>query len=208
MGTTRLDVYNTALMYLKTSPIASLSDNRPERISMDAAWNSTVAYCLEQGMWNFATKTQEISSSDTEDPTFGYAFAFEKPNDYVRITAISAFETLRPTLFDFREEGDYFFADIDPIYLSFVSNATDAGMDVGKWFPSFADYVALNLATNIPNVSTMSEDAYERLDKRAMRAMANAKSKDSVNQPTAWMPSGRLVQARRGSAWRDRDWRR
>jgi hypothetical protein len=196
---TRIQVYNDVLFKLKTRRLASLTDDRPERKTLDEAWDGALDYMLEAGLWNFASRTEELQSSDSITPNFGYTYVFEKPEDYVRIIKISDIDTLTPTLDDFGEEGDYFLAWVDPLYLQYVSDGDDYGGDPGKWTASFTRALVLELAYRVAgHVTSAGEDAMKLLNQERERAIAYAKGKDVVNQPFVRLPPGRLTRSRAG----------
>lgn len=196
----KLGVYNETLQtFLDTRPILTLSDARSERRALDKVWDATVKYMLEQGLWNFATRAQQWMPSDDAESNFGYQFAYEIEDDYVRLVAISDNELMRPTLSDYAEEGDFIFADCDPLYLKYVSNSIEYGNDLGKWTPTFATAFCAELAWRARGgVKPMAADAVEALQKTKKRLLNNAKAKDAVNQAMAVLPAGRLVNARVG----------
>ena len=114
---TKLEVYNQTLRHLRARRIASLTDARSERRELDSAWAGTLDWMLEQGLWNFASRAQQWDPSSTVDSEFGYQYVYEKPDDYVKLVQISDNERFVPTLPDFSEEGDYFMADCDPLWV-------------------------------------------------------------------------------------------
>lgn len=195
----KLDVFNRTLQILQTRDLASLSDKRSERRNLDAVWNLTMDYMLEAGLWNFAARTRELQPSDSVDSNFGYDFVYAQPDDYVRLIRISANEDLWPTLDHYSEEGEFWLAWCDPLYVQYVSSAYDFGADPGKWPASFVEAFAHELAYRAgPSVTNMGESQFDQLDKRRKRALYNARGKDAVNQPVGDPPVGRLVRSRAG----------
>lgn len=80
--TTQLDIYNGALLHCGERFLASLTEQREPRRLLDRVWSSNgVKTCLEQGQWNFAMRTIQIDYDPSIAPSFGYARAFQKPND-------------------------------------------------------------------------------------------------------------------------------
>lgn len=195
----RLSVYNAVLVILGNRTLASITENRPERLSLDRVWNDTLEYLLDGALWKFALRTEELQVSDTATSQFGYQFVCELPDDYVRIYRICDNERFRPTLIDFSIEGDFIFTDCAPLYLMYVSDADDCGSDPGKWSPAFVkaftDELALRAA---PGMTSAGAPKIAELEKKAKRSFYIAKSRDSVNQPEAFLPAGRLVRARSG----------
>lgn len=198
---TKLEIYNGTLVLLGARTLSALDDRRAERRSLDRVYGPVLAYMLEAALWHFAARTDEISASDTVESNFGYEYVFEKPDDYVRIMKISDNERLEPTLMDYSEESDYFLADVDPIYLQYVSSDSNYGGDPGKWAPSFVeafvDEMAYRTAEQIARISGGEKDWLERKRKSSLY---RAKSKSAVNQAARTLPTGRLVRSR-GTSW-------
>jgi hypothetical protein len=198
MATDKLSVYNSALIHLEERRITSLTENREPRRVLDAIWDKTVKFCLERGQWNFALKSSELASSASVDPTFGYTYAFEKPDDWVRLTKISASDQLEPSLLRYSEEGDYWYADVDPLYIQYVSSDTDYGFDLGKWSFTFEEYVAIRLAFKAAGRLSGKDALKADLFKMERQARTEARSIDAQNQGTSFAPTGSWVQSRGG----------
>ena len=87
--TQQLGLYNGAL-----TKLASLTVNEEAQWLLTDVWNDgNGAVCLEEGLWFFATRTSMLGYDPTITPSFGYAFAFEKPADWA---AAAAAETRPP----------------------------------------------------------------------------------------------------------------
>ena len=109
---TQLAVYQEALEHLGERPLASLSEDREPRRALDAAWDTTLTYCLEQGFWNWAMRSVEIEPEPAIEPAFGYQAAFSKPTDWLRTYVVSANDTFDPPLPDFIDENGYWMAHL------------------------------------------------------------------------------------------------
>ena len=195
----KLEITNRVLIKLGQRPLSALTDYRPEQRAIDRVYDSAVQRLIEGAFWKFASKSQELQQSDTAATQFGYQFAYELPEDYVRIIRICDNERFRPTLIDFLIENGYIFCDCTPLYLQYVSNDETHGYDPGKWPASFADAVVDEIAyRTAPFLAGASAQKIEQLEKEAKRSFYVAKGRDSVNQPESFMPAGRLVRARSG----------
>lgn len=197
--TTKLALYKSALAALGSAPIAALSDADERRYAIDEVYSDVLNECLEEGQWNFAQKSVEIASNPSVDPTFGFQYAFTQPDDYVRLTGISGSEFFYPPLDRYHTEAGYWWADIDPIYVCYVSSATDYGLDLSKWSNSFARYVYLTLAERVCLRLTQSDNKYEIMMKLADKAKKRAKSNDAMNQPSPVIPQGDWLNSRFGT---------
>jgi hypothetical protein len=194
--TTKLELYNDALLILGERKLASLSENREPRRALDDAYDKAVDYCLEQGYFNFSMRSVQIDSSASVVPAFGYSFAFVKPGDFIRMYRQSQFPQLEPPLLNVTDEPGYWYANCDPLYVKYVSNDTAYGKDLSLWSETFADYVAMRLALKTCKRITGKEPD-DVLIKGEKKARMDARAKDAMNEPPGFPPTGTWVQARR-----------
>ena len=203
-GTNRLALYQSALLLCGERFLASLTENVESRRLLDNVWNeqNAVQYCLEQGMWQFAMRTDKIDNDPSVETQFGYRYAFDKDTDWVNTAAICSDEYFTTPLTRFADETVYWFADITPIFVKYVSNSTQYGYNLGIWPQTFSDYVSAFLSSRI--IAKLTSDE-RRLDyilnpKTGMLAqkLALAKSKACMTQPTQFPAIGTWVRSRRG----------
>lgn len=204
-ATTQLGLYNEALRLIGERRLASISENREPRRVLDDIWNDgTVDYCLEQGQWNFAMRAIEITKSVTTIPAFGYTNAFDKPNDFIRTCGVAEDEFFNVPLTRMVEEVGFWFADIDPLYVRYISNASSYGADLTRWPKTFTKYVAAYMASEAVWTLTQSADKQRYILGILAQRLKDARSKDAMNDPTTFMPQGGWTQSRHGSLRRDR----
>jgi hypothetical protein len=197
----QLSIYNLALGHLRERRVASLQEQRePVRVLNDFFPAST-ASCLERHFWKFGKRVVSIDASTTMIPSFGWKYAFNIPEDRVRNYLISTVETLILPLWDYAEEAGYLYANFTPIFLVYISNDAEYGMNLGAWTQSFTDYVALNLAVRACNRLSEKADLLagpDGLIKREKQARLVAASMDAMNDPPGQMPTGTWSRSRRG----------
>lgn len=195
--TTQLKLYNDALRELGERELASLSENREPRRLLDRVWdNNLIDTVLEQGQWNFASRTIQITFTPSVEPPFGYTRAFDKPTDWIRTLNISTDPYFRIPLVLYADEAQYWFCDTDEIYVSYVSSDASYGGDLSLWPESFAKYVSTYMAGEILVRLTQNKTSEEKLEKKISRRLLKAISLDSMNQPTAFQPVGQWVSSR------------
>lgn len=194
----KLSLYNQALRELGSRRLASLSEGVESRRYLDDAYDAVLRECLEEGQWNFAVRASEVHASPSVSPAFGYQFAFEKPTDLLRLMGISADERFACPLQQYSDEVGYWWADVDPIYVRYVSLDPAYGMDLSLWPPSFERYAVLALAARICMAITNSETKYDFLLKATRKARINARSKDASGQASPLMPEGSWLSSRWG----------
>lgn len=200
MATGQLSLYNIAVRAIGERTIDSLSDAGEPRRELDTIWssgNGAVRYFLEQGYWTFAIRTQELDEASSVTTSFGYAYAFTRPTDMVRLMQISLDERFSVPLNNYEIETGYFFAENKPLYVRYVSDDGNYGGDYSLWPESFSLWAGHWLATQIaPRLRTMTD--LDALEARTHRLLIEARNKCAMEGPARFPPVGSWVQARRG----------
>jgi hypothetical protein len=203
--TSKIVVFNGALRMCGERKLASLTENREPRRLLDDEWaDGAVDYCLGAGQWKFAKRTVEIASSVGNTPAFGYANAFEIPTDLIRTTALCSDERLDTPLLAYSTEQNFWFADVDPIYVSYVSNGASYGGDLSTWPPEFVLFVEAYLAGKIVTRLTQDKEQRKMTLSLEKKYLSEARSSDAMEGPTAFPPQGSWVSARLGRSGRSR----
>ncbi|BES72163.1 hypothetical protein RE428_31810 [Marinobacter nanhaiticus D15-8W] len=203
--TDRLSIYNAALRHIGERELASLTENREPRRVLDGVWDDDfVDSCLEQGLWNFATRAIKITYSPSVEPPFGYRYAFDVPQDHVRTVALCSDEYFQVPLLQYTVEGEYWFSDLQEMYVKFTSNDQYYGGDFSLWPKSFTRWVELQMATMVCERLTQNASKLEALERKARRALVDARSKDAMEESTKFMPPGSWTQSRSARAGRGR----
>lgn len=201
----QLDLYNGALRVCKARALASLTENRESCNLLNAVWaDNIIGTALEEGFWTFAILSVAISYDPTYTADFGYIYRFQQPPDFVKTAQVSYDEYFENPLTRYTEEGGYWFADIDNIFVKYVSNSTAYGFNYAIWPPSFLHYVHCLMASRvIAKLSGAGETEQEVMKKLAMAAR-DAKSKTAMEQPSKYPPLGMFARARYGQFSRGR----
>lgn len=200
MSATKLSLYNGALLECGERPLASLAENVESRRLLDTAWDSgAVDFCLGQGQWKFATRTIEMASEPSVTTPFGYSKAYLIPDDHICTTGLCSDEFGNSPITQYSTEQGYIFSDIEPIYLSYVSNDAAYGGDFSLWPADFVEYVHAYLASKIIKKLNQSESDRNTIYQLLKMRLRDAKSSDAMEGPTKFLPRGRFVSARLGS---------
>jgi hypothetical protein len=194
--TTRLGLYNGALRLCGERKLASLTENREPRRLLDDIWDDgLIDYCLEQGLWNFAMRTVKIDYSPSVEPPFGYIRAFDKPSDFIRLAGIASDEYFSHPLTRYEDEAGFWFADLDVLYLRYVSNDDAYGNDLSLWPQTFTKWVEAYMASELAPRLNNDVDS-DKLNKTAKQRLTDARSKDAMNEPARFPPAGAWVGSR------------
>lgn len=194
--TNKLSLYNLALgTYIGTERLANLTENVPSRHALDAIYDGALEYMLKRGMWEFALRTVQLTKEVTA-PAFHRQHAFAKPLDFVRIARISPDARLDVPLLNYRLEGEFFYSDVDPIFLQYVSDDPAYGMDLDAWPAAFTDAVAAELAFR--SLLPISKDRGDRADLEQVKTLRldTARRQDAVDEPVKWKQRGTWGRSR------------
>lgn len=195
--TTRIDLYNGALLALGERQLASLSENRAPRRYLDVAWNDgAVDHILAAGQWTFARRSVRMDADATLEPEFGWQYAFNRPTDYIRALAVCSDEYFSAPFEQYAEEAGVFYAALTPFYLAYVSNAAGFGGNLAKWPANVVEYAKLYLASRILPALTGNRTDKAAFAKDAAKALVRAQSTDAMEGPTKFPPSGTWTNAR------------
>lgn len=195
----KLSLYNYALDMVGETALSALTENRGPRFLLDRVWaRDVVKYCLEQGQWQFATRTVRLDADTSIEPDFGLRYAFERPEDYVRTVAVSGDEYFSEPETRYADEGGYFSADYDMLYVKYVSDDDDYGRNYTLWPQSFFTYVAARMAWEIIPRLVNSRSTRKDMEDIMAKELSSAQGKDGTNRPTRFPSRGAWAHARHG----------
>lgn len=197
----KLQLYNGALLFLGEDNLDTLTDNVETRRLLDSVYDrGGLKYVLEQGLWNFAMRSSKLEPSPSVTTPFGQKNAFEKPTDYVRTASISSDGYFRTPLLNILDERAYWYADIDELYVQYVSKDTAYGFDYSLWPETFSRYAEAYFGQQIHRRLTQNKRSKDEVDKDVLRLLRDARSKDAIKNPTTFFPSGRWTSSRGSSS--------
>ncbi|MBZ9888945.1 hypothetical protein LB559_13430 [Mesorhizobium sp. BR1-1-3] len=201
--TDQLSLYNGALIKLGQPRLSALTDEGKARRALDAEYAKTLKACLEAAFWNFAMRFVQLEATPSVGSSFGYRYVFDKPDDWIRTAGVTLDGYGKVPLLDYDDRASLLLADNETIYLRYVSNDQDYGMDLGLWPQTFVDFVETSLAWTVCEEVTGSADRKDRLEKARSIAKYKASNTDAMNEAvTRYPPAGRLVQSRGSSSRR------
>ncbi len=193
----RLQLYNGALLVLGSRKLASLSENRESRRVMDDIWaRGGVRTVLSMGLWNFAMRTAQLDRSPSVEPEFGLAYAFDKSTDWVRTAAMCSDEYFNEPLIDYNDERQFIYSDTDPLYAKWVSDDEDYGGDLSLWPENFSRYAEHWFAHAACERLTQGRSKKADIAVAMKKALSQASSTDAMDDPTKFLPPGSWSRAR------------
>lgn len=197
MAATKLSLFNGAQRLLKNRKLSQAEVTGGTRESarlLNDVWDDgAIDAVLQAGQWKFATRTRMVTASPSIEPDFGYRYAFDKPEDWIRTTGVWVDENMLTPLKTYRDEAGYLFASVDTIYFSYISNDASYGGDLSRWPQNFKKFVHAYLASEV--VGPLTERGLEMLKLKDM-FLKDASATDAMSDPTARPPAGSWVRAR------------
>lgn len=188
---TQLSIYNGALLICGERLLSSLSEEREPRRLLDFVWSDgAVNECLEAGQWNFAMRSSQIDYDPAVAPDWGFNRAFTKPTDWATTSAVCSDEYFRSPLLRYADEAGYWYADIDTIYVRYVSTDVSYGGNLGAWPETFSSYVQAEFASRIIMKLANSEASFNRVSKLRDKALIDAKNRSAMTGPTTFPARG------------------
>jgi hypothetical protein len=203
---TQLTIYNGACTAIgertlqPASPGASYSsENRESRRALDDIWNrGGVRTCLAAGLWKFAGRGIQWNFDPDIAPTFGYQYAFQIPQDWVRWMLVATDPYFSQPLLQYTDEGSYFYCDLQMLWVQYVSDDPRFGMNLSAWPDNFQRYVEHYFGEAICIRITGDQKKREDVDKLRETYLRKAKSTNAMNESTAMIPPGQWRQSRHG----------
>lgn len=177
--TTKLEVYNFALLNLGERKLASLTEARHPRYVFDDLWTTVTGYCLAQAMWKFALRAT-LSLTRT-DGYFNFTYSYAKPSDIILPLCLSEFIGGEQLYNDVIDIGGFWYANVATLFARYTSNdATAGGMLLSGWTEGFTAYVAAALARRACLSVTSSKGLYDRVMQMEGEYYLAAASTDAV----------------------------
>lgn len=199
----RLAIYRGALRLLGPSELSSLSEDRPEKRALDAAWEPAVNYMLAKGQWNFAIRSVELQPDEDVEPLFGYDYAYSKPDDWIRTVGFSSNPSFGESLEDYEDEAGHWHTSTDILYVRYVSSDEAYGWNVGAWREPFAKalqaYLAFECGLPVSSDRGNRNDVYSLFKNH----LTEAKTLDAVDERVRVRPRGNWTRSR-NRRWTDR----
>lgn len=119
MAISQRDVYNAALLKVSRSIVSAVDDGSYEANTCNALYPKALNSTLYDHAWN-SCKQQAVLNPLTEAPAHGFAYAFQMPNDLVRV--IQCYKSTRIDDYDFRWDiyGRTILTNVDALYLKYI----------------------------------------------------------------------------------------
>jgi len=186
----KLEICNSAIIRLGSSPIDSLDDNNKRAKLCKIEYPRVKKELLANHPWRFALK-REVLSDDNGPDEFGvWGNSFDLPFDYIRSyrvgnsgnsTGIVFFDDCRggPEASRYTIEGNILFANTTSIDLNYM-----ADVDEDAFRSYFDEVIILKIALDLSYNLIQSNDTTARLQAQYDDALRNARSYNAQEAST------------------------
>ena len=205
------DICNLSLDLLKQAPVNSLlSPVTNTELIMSRWYDIERMSALRAHPWKFATKRVTLTPNPATPPPFGYSFAYDLPNDYVRMVSIGddylgdlrlshvieSGQILTPAgssaAFPNIVNGDP--EDTHTLFVRYIYDCTE----VAKFDPLFVKFFALQMAVDLAPKFAISAALGKDLASMFLEVSTMAKAVNGQDAPIKRIQQSRLLSKRRG----------
>lgn len=192
MTVDQLSIYNGALLMLGERKLADLTEDVEARYVLDNIWdNNGIRRCLEKAFWHHALRTVKISHDPDITTPFGHKYAFTIPDDYIRLWSLCTDEFFTNPVALYQTEGQHFFSDYQDMFMRYVSDGDQYGLNFAMWPDTFTEYVEGYFAVKAIKRLTDAKVDADDLKEDVRKLLVRAKSNDAMKDPTGLtVPSG------------------
>ena len=186
MANSEVSICNNALRLVGEKPITSLQD-ATARARLCLSWYEiTRDAFLEEHPWNFTIARASLSRL-TDVPSFGFNFAYQLPNDYLRMLDTSPIDA------SFTIENDrQLLTDETTMSIKYIKIVTDPL----RFSMNFTMALQTRLALQFTNFITARTGLIDRIAALEDRAVRKAKQLDGQEQYPTILRSDDLIDVR------------
>ena len=193
-----LKIYNDALQILGLDEMLSADENSRARVTLDKALETDIVKdTLEEINWHFPHRTVKLDYNPSLEPEWGYPYAFDIPEDIVRLRGVFTDEFCRNPLFDYNDEDGILFAHVQTIYLNYIPD--DDLDNPAVWTANFKRLIAASMAVQAgPTLRKEGADV-ENARIAHFERMSRSRSIDASQSPPQKIMEGTWVRSRVGA---------
>lgn len=196
-----IDICNLALDELKQPPINSIVAPVQNTEFICKRWyDQSRREALRAHPWKFATIRKILTPDPSATPPFGYAYAYNLPDDYIRLVTLGD-DYLADFPRDFEIENNQILApsgsvttDSTSLDIRYVRDYTQ----VGKMDPLFIKYFVLKMAVSMSNKFSISRQTKTDLKEDFKDIEMEAKAVNGQDRKPKRIQVSRILTKRRG----------
>lgn len=185
------EIANLALAELSESALVAITDTSKAGNLCRRFIYTSVREVLTSGVFKCARGPAELARLATA-PTFGWAYAYQLPADYLRIVSFNEVEAGEQPQELFEIQGKTLLTDEVSASIIYVQDLTQANNDIDRLTPLVVKAVYMDLAAKLAWPLCESRSLKETLEQSAEIALRKAKAVDAREafRPTTSQATG------------------
>jgi len=191
-----IDVIKQALRNIGANDIDSRTDGSHGADVVDDIYDDIRDNLLRSHPWNFATKRAQLAQNATA-PTFEFDYAYDLPADWLRTISVHNNDAGLGTILHRLEQvasASKIVASASEVYMRYVYQITDTTLMTPDFRVALAYVLSADLAVPLSGSNTLAD----RMEKKADRAIARARSTDALGASPELRPRGSWASSRAG----------
>lgn len=190
MATDAVTICNRALQLLGAARITSLTQDSKNARACNVAYDSRRLAMLAGHPWMFAIARMQLAE-DSVAPVFGRAHSFAVPSDFLRLLPPYPEDDINSL--DWIIEGQSIYTDdVAPLNIRYIKDISDPTL----FNPLFAEALSADLADNLCEEITQSNQKKDVAIKAKKDAINEAKRINAIQQVVAAVPDDTYLTCR------------
>lgn len=164
--------------------IIYLTEDTPEAEVCRLFYSDLRDAVLRDGNWGFAIKRAELNVTNAQAPAFGFDYAYQMPNDFMRMLEVyNSFNqpVYEPDMWSI-EQGEFLSNDEAPIRIRYVSRVTDVTMYPQDFQEAVIYRLASEICEALENNSSLRAELVAMYEKRLLDAKHNGSIERAPNR--------------------------
>lgn len=188
MATSRTEIANRALDAIGADAIGSINDATKPAQLCNRLFTPLLLSLLRRHPWN-CCRARAVLPALTTPPAWGFAYAYQLPADYVRMTRLNVTDPTTP----YKVEAGMMLTDISaPVGIGYIARVDDPG----RYDPLLTDALVLAMARDLAKPIANDTTLRAQLSKDFDAALRDARSADSAEGTPDQFWSDTLLIAR------------
>ncbi len=188
------DVINAGLRKIGAKPIISLTDGSDSANAVGDVYEELRDDLLRSHPWNFATKRVKMAQSSVI-PVSEYDFAYPLPSNWLRTISVhnnDAGHGVIPYSMENHEGQNSILTSSDEVWLVYVHRVTDPNLMIVDFRTALEFTIARDMSIPLASSNTL----WDKMETKANRATAKARSSDAQGSTPKRRPQGSFVTRR------------
>jgi hypothetical protein len=192
---TPTDIANMALSRMGEPAISDISENSPRAIACRTHYEIVRDSLLRSHPWNFAVGRAQLSATD--DPAFGWEFAYVLPADFLRLSTLNGKQADK-CVTDYTLESGAILTNSSEAKVTYVRRITDPTL----FDPIFTEVLVFRLASAVAMAINKESSVRDEMEQLAALRLSEARFTNAgESKASVVSPVNMTGAAARGGSW-------